>query len=396
MRFFNVTAVLCLFLLTGCNPEFTERDVRNNNSLTERVSSQSLDQFVKVRVQPTAKPEKYMVYFSWPRIEDGKFVRVRLDKTLIVVNPNQTDFNHEVFHDQTLTYTFEILDSASKIEKSFPKQIKIPRDYVVREGQASFAEDTRLTVNRIFITNEIPLTTNGFNVELIANELHSKDGVIETFPENSKAKINLDGRSGGILKVNVQLATGDLKIYMRGENGGDGAKGETYLNRAADGRPAGSGSLICECVGKNCFVPASTLKTNLNSELESITCYCDSRGENGGPGANGSKGRKGLRAGNGGSAGQMKITIQDGREFDLQSYAFKGVAGTPGPGGDGQDGGIGGQLLVNDRQSEKCGGAIGANGTKGPQGDAGDLGKDGDLGLLCTYIASENKNDCYQ
>lgn len=396
MRFFNVMALLCLFLLTGCNPEFTEQDVRNNKSLTETVSSKSLDQFIQVRVQPTAKPEKYMVYFSWPRIEDGKFVRVRLDKTLIVVNPSQTDFNHEVFHDQTLTYTFEILDNASKIEKSFPKQIKIPRDFVIREGQSSFNEDTRLTVNRIFLTNEIALTTNGYNIELVANELHSKDGVIETFPENAKALTDINGKSGGSLKINASLATGDLKIYMRGQHGGDGANGENYSSRASDGTPAGEGARFCDCVGKNCLV-SSTKKIELFSGVQPTgsICTCESIGNDGGRGSDGLNGRNGHRAGNGGSAGQLKISIQDGREFDLQTYAFKGLAGIPGKGGDGQDGGLGGQT-PDTIAGRKCGGKSAGNGSKGNSGLTGESGNDGDLGLSCTYIASENKNDCYQ
>lgn len=396
MRFFNVMALLCLFLLTGCNPEFTEQDVRNNKNLTDTVSSQSLDQFVQVRVQPTSKPEKYMVYFSWPRIEDGKFVRVRLDKTLIVVNPNQTDFNHEVFHDQTLTYTFEILDNASKIEKSFPKQIKIPRDFVVREGQSSFNEDTRLTVNRFFLTNDTVLSTNGFNIELVANELHSKDGVIETFAENTKAPTNTDGKSGGSLKLNALMATGDLKIYMRGQHGGDGANGESYSNRASDGSPAGEGSRLCDCVGKNCLL---TAKINFDfftdAKPTGTICTCETTGGDGGRGADGANGRDGHRGGNGGSAGQLKISIQDGREFDLQTYAFKGLAGIPGNGGDGQDGGIGGQT-PDTLAGKKCGGKPGGNGSKGKPGRRGNSGSDGDLGLMCTYIASENENDCYQ
>lgn len=396
MRFFNVMALLCLFLLTGCNPEFTEQDVRKNMNIPETVNSRSLDQFLTVKVQPTAQPEKYMVYFSWPRIEDGKFFRVRLDKTLIVVNPTQTDFNHEVFHDQTLTYTFEILDNASKIEKSFPKQIKIPRDFVVREGQSSFTEDTRLTVNRIFLTNEAALTTNGFNIELISNELHSKDGVIETFPENTKAPINNDGKSGGTLKINALLATGDLKIYMRGQNGGDGANGENYQSRASDGRSAGEGVRFCDCAGKNCLVTAST-KFELFNKIKptGTICTCESNGSDGGRGADGANGRDGHRAGNGGSAGQLKISIQDGREFDLQTYASKGLAGIPGNGGEGQEGGIGGQT-PDTLSGRKCGGKPGPNGSKGKAGHRGELGSDGDLGLMCTYIASENKNDCYQ
>lgn len=396
MRFLNVMALLCLFTITGCNPEFTEQDVKENGQLLETVSSKSLDQFVQIRVQPTAKPEKYMVYFSWPRIEDGKFVRVRLDKTLIVVNPSQTDFNHEVFHNQTLTYTFEVLDNASKIEKTFPKQIKIPRDYVVRAGQSTFTEDTRLTVNRIFFTNEVSLSTNGFNVEFIVNELHSKDGIIETFPENAKAPTNNDGKSGGILKINAQLATGDLKIFMRGQHGGNGTQGEPYPSRAADGSPAGEGIRFCDCVGKHCLVLANNnLEIFSDVEPTGMVCTCESTGGNGGNGSDGAKGRKGHRAGNGGNAGELKVSIQDGREFDLQTYSAKGTAGIPGEGGEGQDGGIGGQR-PDTVAGRKCGGNPGSNGSKGPIGDRGDLGTNGNDGLLCVYIASENKNDCYQ
>lgn len=393
MRSFNVMALLCLSLaIAGCNPEFTEAEKENDSR--EIVNSQSLDQFLTVKVQPTAKPEKYMVYFSWPRIEDNKLVRIRLDKTLAVVNPNQTDFNHEVFHDQVLTYSFEILDNASKIEKVFPKQIKIPRDFVVRDGQSEFLEDTRLSVNRIFIFENKLLRTNGFKVELIANELHSEKGVIETFPENIKASINQDGRSGGNLTIKAASAMGDLKIFMRGEHGGDGAKGEAYASRAADGHPAGSGSRMCECVGKNCIVIASPKLEMLQPVPEAMSCYCESKGGDGGAGSNGAKGRKGHRAGHGGSAGQLTVSIQDGREFDLQTFAFKSSAGVPGDGGDGQDGGIGGQR-PNTTEAQKCGGNPGPSGSKGPKGDRGDLGTDGDLGLMCVYIASEGKNDCY-
>lgn len=394
MRSFNVMALLCLNLaIVGCNPEFT--DAEKENGSVESVNSRSLDQFLTVKVQPTAKPEKYMVYFSWPRIEDSKLVRIRLDKTLAVVNPNQTDFNHEVFHDQLLTYNFEILDSASKIEKVFPKQIKIPRDFVVREGQSEFFEDTRLSVNRIFIFENKLLRTNGFKVELVANELHSEKGIIETFPENRKAGINQDGRSGGILTIKAQSAIGDLKIFMRGEHGGDGAKGDSYSDRAGSGTPAGTGSRECHCTGKECPLIAPDLVINLELDPQGRSCSCESRGANGGQGATGAKGKKGYRAGHGGSAGQLNVSIQDGREFDLQTHAIKAVAGIAGDGGDGQEGGVGGQRPNNDIQTRECGGNAGPDGSRGPQGDRGDLGNDGDTGLICVYIASENKNDCH-
>lgn len=172
-----LVALLCLLIETACNPEF-KNTKDTQNSQTETVSSQSIDQFIKVKVQATSSPEKYMVYFSWPKIEAGKLIRIRLDKTLAVVNPSQTDFNHEVFHDQILTYTFEILDQASKIEKSFHQQVKIPKDFVVREGQTSFQENTKLIMNRVFLNDSVPLNTNGYKIEIIANELISKKGII--------------------------------------------------------------------------------------------------------------------------------------------------------------------------------------------------------------------------
>ena len=384
MRFFNVMAVLCLFSIIGC-AEFKDEKTQKQDPQSELVGANNLTEFVKIGVQPTTEPEKYMVYFGWPQISDPRRVRIRMEQTLAVVESNQTTFSHEVGHNQTLTYTFDILTADNKIEKSFSKLVKIPRDFVVRKDQSEFSENTTLSVNRLFI-GEVPLRTNGFDVEIQTNELISKKGIVETFPEGLKAAINVDGRSGGNLIVNAASAHGSLKVYMRGEHGGDGAKGPAFPDRAASGTPAGAGFYFCECVGRTCnLIQSAPEKT-----IQGRSCYCESTGSDAGNGANGVQGRKGLPARKGGNSGNLKINIKDGSGFLIESFKSIGLAGQPGEGGDGQLGGLGGTT-----SGVKCAGKPGGGGATGPKGESGDWSQDGELQTICLYVASEAKNDCY-
>lgn len=383
MRFFNVVAVLCLFAVIGC-AEFKDEKKEDQDLANMRVSAQNLSDFVKIGVQPTTEPEKYMVYFGWPKISDPRRVRIRMEQALAVVESNQTTFSHEVSHNQTLTYTFDVLSSDNKIEKSFSKLVKIPRDFVVRKGQAEFLENTTLSVNRVFL-EDTSLETNGFNIEIQTNELIANKGIIETFPEGLKAKPNIDGRDGGNLIINANSAHGSLKIYMRGEHGGDGTKGPAFSNRAPDGATAGEGNYMCDCVGRLCDGPVST-----EPQIQGRVCMCESTGKNAGNGTDGAKGNKGLPARKGGGSGNLKINIKDGAGFLVETFKSSGVAGVPGEGGDGQPGGIGGP-----KASGKCSGNPGGGGATGPKGDGGDKADDGKLGTICVYIASEGKNDCY-
>lgn len=382
MRFIVITVIGLLSIL-GC-AKFENEDQSSPDLGSARVTAQSLSDFVKIQVQPTTEPEKYMVYFGWPKLSDPRRVRIRMEQTLAVVETNQTTFSHEVGHNQTLTYTFDVLGSDNKVEKSFSKLVKVPRDFVVRKNQSEFSENTTLSVNRVFI-DDIPLRTNGFNIEIQANELIANKGIIETFPEGIKANLNTEGRTGGNLIINANSAHGSLKIFMRGEHGGDGGKGPAYASRAADGAAAGDGNLFCDCVGRSCMGPVSTDPRPMAS-----FCSCDSMGRDGGNGANGVKGNKGFPARNGGSSGNLKINIKDGAGFLVETFKSNGIAGLPGEGGDGQPGGLGGAST-----GRRCSGKSGGGGATGAKGDTGDIAQDGTPGTICVYIASEGKNDCY-
>ena len=293
--FYRTALALSFLLMSACNPDF--KDSPQTAVTTEKaksISTKNLEDFVQVQVQPKAEAEKYIVYFSWPQLETEKSLRIRLDQTLTVVKGSQTDFNHEVSHDQTLTYTFEVLGQNSKVEKTFSKQIKIPRDFVVRDGQSEFFENTKINVNRIFI-NEKPMRTNGFNVELMANELHSQNGIIETFIEGQQAAVDTDGKAGGELSLKINSAIGNLKIIMRGENGGNGSKGENYPGRAGTGSPAGNGNLQCECSGIRCLQFFKPAEPNQNHILAQ-SCSCNSMAAMEGEESQGLKGNKDTKA----------------------------------------------------------------------------------------------------
>lgn len=387
-QYMSAMAVLCLFLILGCakfKDESTNDESKTVTQSGERVTAQNLSDFVKIEVQPTTKPEKYMVYFGWPKMSEAVRVRIRMEQVLTVVNADQTTFSHEVNHNQTLTYTFDVLSANNLIERTFSKLVKVPRDFVVRDGQNQFTENTKLNIQRLFLSST-PLTTNGYDVEIVTNELISDKGIIQTFPEGAKAFASTDGASGGNIVIKAKSAAGQMKAYMRGQNGGDGLKGEAYSSRAADGAPPGAGTVECSCI--RC--PLNTfMKLIEQADTQPMACFCDSTGSDGGNGAGGAKGRQGGRAGNGGDTGTLKVEISDGSAFLIQTESKIGFAGNPGEGGDGQPGGV---ALGS---KTRCSGRVGSNGPTGPKGDVGFSGNDGKTGGVCIYIASEGKNDCY-
>lgn len=386
MKFIALCSMALLFCFTmSCGTKFG--DDQSSKSQNGEIESKYLDSWTRIETQPSADPEKYLVYIGWPKIEADKNIRIRLDKTLVVVDSSQTTFSHEVNHDQVLTYVFDVLDLTNKVEKTFSKQIKIPKDFVVRSGHFEFTENQRISVHRLFLNPDVALRTNGFEIEIVTDQLISKSGKMETFPEGGKAPNDQSGRPSGSLTIKARLAAGDLKISMRGENGGDGSKGPGHTTRAASGIDAGYGQEVCTGGGWDFLAD----KINKTKPLE--RCSCSSDGNPGSQGQTGAKGLKGLPAQNGGDVQSLKISIEDGSEFDLQTEMLPGLAGNPGTGGDGQIGGAGGAGSSN---GDLCQGKPGPEGPVGPVGDPGNIASNGKSGLICVYIASTGRNDCHE
>ncbi len=375
------------FLLSACGEEF-EDNRKSGSSGDSTVSISSLDTSIKAEVLPSEEPERYNVYFSWPKLAEPNLIRVRLDRTLAVVSPDQTHFTHRVAHNQLLTYSIDVLDEASKVIRSFPKKVSIPKDLVVREGTSELINDQKISVSRLFLKNDFPLRTNGYRIEIEAQEIHGENGVVETFSEEQKAQVDKPGRSGGSLKIKAARGIGNMRIVMRGEHGGDGSKGDPIETRGTEG------------AGRNPF-PQYPCGSSAREGLPDWPCGCwlagpGLQGESGSPGQ---KGTNGKPAQDGGGSGNLEIEITDGREFALLTDYRVGSPGTPGEGGDGQLGGLGGAgMWAGPSQPGLplfCFGRRGDEGAQGPSGDKGDPAKSGERGRICVYIPSEKKNDCY-
>ncbi|RYZ92225.1 MAG: hypothetical protein EOP06_04855 [Proteobacteria bacterium] len=366
-----VGAVLCL-ATAGCKTDFEKTADKSGEAVT--VSSSELGAAVEVRVVPAEEPEKYFVYFGWPRIEAGKKLRIRTDRQLTLADQHQVSFSHKADHDQNLTYYFEILDEANRVERSFSKLVLIPRDWVVREGSNSLSQDQRIKIQRLFLSST-PLVTNGFNIEIVTDEIRSEDGLVETFQEHSKASFDQSGKGGGQLLIKARVAVGSLTIHMRGQQGGDGSRG-LELPRASTGADAVKGGEYA-CSAATASAPM---------------CYCKSYGPNAESGAAGGVGTQGSPAGKGGATGYLRLEIVDGKELGLIVNKLPGPPGSPGEGGPGQLGGFGGK--GRGRSRSDCRGSDGEIGQSGPSGPVGQAALVGDEEQACVYIASEARNEC--
>jgi hypothetical protein len=427
----NVSFALFLTTLTACDHfdmsgSSTDRSPQPGGEPKTRIRSLELANNIKVAITG-ADPEKYTVQFSWPYLETGKTFRIRLGNVLSEVQPDQSFFTHTVDHNQTLNYSFDILDSSRKVEVTFRKTVIIPYDFVVTKSNNPFSNSQKIEANRVFLSEESPLTLNDQNLEIVTNELHSEKGFIQTFPEKVLHTKTTDGvqtssedpptaadqtagKAGGNIKINAKKLFGRLKVFMRGEKGGIGAKGKSIENRKAGfGAPAGVGST--ECADPDpCRSHADACLKNHKQKLKilRVECWCDSFGAQGGLGIKGDKGNPGEPGKMGGDTGNAQISIAEyvplegidstmpgDRGEIVEIIQIPGPGGNGGPGGDGQKGSLGGlgrdlKLPVDCRGPNGGEGPVGDLGAEGPKGTSGSMGK------KCIYVGSEAINECTQ
>ncbi len=402
----NYILIFSMFLMSACSDELSKKSEEEKAPAKITIQSSALADSVKVAITG-ADPEKYTVQFSWPNLEKGKILRIRLGNVLQEMLSTQTFFTHTVSHNQTLNYSFDILDSNRKPEMTFRKTVIIPYDFVVREGSDQILENRKIEANRVFLSDKIPLTTNGVTLDIATNELHAANGSIQTFPLNMKVKSKdnfeeevlfagkdqIDGRSGGYISISAKKLFGRLHVYMRGEKGGRGQKGNPKP-QALPGVPAESGKLDC--------LKESPFKRSFDQ------CSCRNDLRPGGPGVDGEKGNPGKTGMRGGDSGSVRIMIQEyvpseGVDSTLPTdgagivdvVQTAGAGGDGGLGGDGQVGGAGGDGRDYANRLS-CRGDTGVAGKNGESGNVGPKGVDGGVGGRCIYIGSENINDCTQ
>jgi len=172
------------------------------------------------------RPNVYDVLLSWPQTRDR--VRVSLDgKVLFTVNTSEV-FNRTLNNlsgGAKLNLMIEILNKdEDDVLTSESRDLEVPEDYVFPD-QLVLAYDMKIHNNRVFMNKSV-ITTQDYNLEIFAKELIILgESLVQGFPQGAKANPGYNGRSGGLINIEVDSAEGALSFALNSEAGGDGLQG---------------------------------------------------------------------------------------------------------------------------------------------------------------------------
>jgi len=233
------------------------------------------------------------------------------------------------------------------------------------------SQQIALHYDRLVLKSGAQFITQGLNLRLEIDELISDNGVIQTFPDDQRAPVGQEGRSGGHLELVVGHATGKFNVKMLGEQGGEGIPGKDPDEslRGPKG-PNGNNVIIC----------------NVGGNITGIfICKQPSSGGAGGQGLPGFPGGIGFKGGDSGTALIKIASTDDG--FELHTERKSGAGGIGGLGGAGGLGGFGGD--PGDKKWLNVIVTTGPQGPQGPRGPTGNKGLDGYQEKICKEIADE-------
>jgi hypothetical protein len=162
-------------------------------------------------------PEAQIVHRSMVSVTDSS-------KLLTISKPGETLLDDQVESDHEYLYEQGVIQDGQFTVLQAQK-VRIPKDMEIGSELILAKDETWDIDGRVFFYESGYITTNGFTFILKAGQLLGNSGTIRSFGRGSKAGIGQAGRSGGNIRIFAKTASGQLKVEMRGQNGGDGAKG---------------------------------------------------------------------------------------------------------------------------------------------------------------------------
>lgn len=385
---------ITLFIICGilaCQVEVKKKgdDEKNRTVAPVPIESPVIDGPIEPAFQPTAtpvaasKPEMsykglnmfvYQAQVAWPPQFENVEIRLNgilvfkqdakvLGQTYIILEHNKE------YHIQFYAVQNALLSAdANPVTRKSPFELqqewlfKTPLDIDLgtQINANGLAQNLRVKAHRIFLGAGKIFQTNGFNLQLEADELFSDSSIVRTFAKEQKAARDQAGRDGGFIGIRALRAIGKLSIAMNGEAGGDGSNGEPYTDRAAAGAQGRDASSSCEWMD------------GVHTDIK--LCLCDRDATSGGGGARGLPARPGKNGRKGGNSGKLLFEIAEpSPQFEVYFENNPGVAGTIGVASPPQRGGEGGQPGSQD-SLKKCAYDVGP-GPEGPPGDAAPNGE---------------------
>lgn len=361
-----ISAGVIISQLLACG-EFKKETITNNIPAPAKETDVKENALIdaKFLLQATDIPHQYQMVITWPEEIKKVFIEESGKRVFSTESGNQ----HILTLKDNTRYNLRVFSNDESKPTLIGESIgETPIDFTF-SGLVEIKEDTEINSHRVFFVNKPKILTNGKNLIIKTDSLLSDEAEITSFPQGIKAPLETSGLGGGLVHINAKTAIGHVRIYLRGQHGGDGISGLPWESRAADGPGGRSGAHDC-------------LRSYIGGPLK---CWCTRQPSNGADGVPGAKGRNGTQPGQGGNSGKILVEITDPSEFVVEPFQEIGLAGNSGKGGPGQEGGEGGP--AGDRSSNECSRARGGyKGPTGPQGDDAPIAINGSTETLCISI----------
>lgn len=243
MRFFNVMALLfpkfenvqklrilvgaAIIFAYGCSDKmFDKAEEPLTEPQIERVKVLSKN-LIKVSYTPTSTPNVYNADLTWPNF-DGSIKILNSENKYLNYEPitkNNFTITNLQGGDES-TYVIETYNQDQNVKRQIEIKLLPPKDLVVT-GVLTATKNDSITYGRIFMTDGSKLFSNEFIFQVNFNELVIGNNVeIGNFAVNQRAPLDADGRNGGILQLRGKKITGQVKININGEHGGNGSEGQ--------------------------------------------------------------------------------------------------------------------------------------------------------------------------
>lgn len=378
-----IPAVLtaCQFKKNGDDDKVSAKDVKQvidqrGQLDAENAAAVLTNDNVSIRFVPETEPKKYRLEIRWP---------VSVPRLAVALNGvSRGEFSKgqfsEIFEDgSSLEVRLDSKNSQGHIISTVVKRIEAPVDLVLNEN-LSLKKDEHWENGRIFVSPGVTIYTNGYQLEVIADEIRAVDVRIKTFFQTAPTSDPRELKNGRVL-FQAKKLFGSYELRMYGRDGVDGLSGINKVTAAMpkagvngqDGRNSAISS-------KDSFCPGGP-SIRMAACLPQVVCSVPATpGTNGTDGANGLSGDDGA---NGGNTGSVTFLVEDSSDAKVDIFLR---VGEPGKGGVGQEGypggkgGRGGQASVHGGREICPAGANGADGKNGVRGADGKPGEPGQVG----------------
>ena len=333
-------------------------------------------------------PNEYQVRFKFQSAPTTLLVEKKvhgLETSTTISVENQSWIDSKVNPGDEVHYEFKTYDLGQfhawvSLDLKVPKDLVIDQKLDLQEKSTQdllmlTAEDLSSTINinsfaRIYFTAGGILNLNGKSMQVEAAEIHSENGLIQTFTPGAKADDGRPGQSGGTVQIKALRAFGNLKIEMRGQNGGDGLAAKP-ADLALKGAPGAAGE------------PGEINNERTLDEWGQYRVGCKKVPGRGLQGHKGFQGYPGGHGQKGGDTGSATLDFSDSKDFAVLILPIVGQGGQGAIGGNGGGGGDGGPagpmppIPLNNIYA--CSPLAGAMGDSGDRGNSGEPGASGEI-----------------